>query len=111
MAYYRKVEEAPMPDAPDLTDIVFPGDRHGGGYSLKMIEPGMKYPLVYEDPARGSPPDFTHPGLHPPHRLPPGKPPFMQTPQYAQIGHVEGWMTLRGEHISLDGNGLRTSTK
>src|SRR3546814_2550023 len=43
MAYYRKVEEAPMPDAPDLTDIVFPGDRHGGGYSLKMIEPGMKY--------------------------------------------------------------------
>src|SRR5215217_4829196 len=48
MAYYRKVEEAPMPDQPDLRDITFPG----GGYSLKMLEPGMKYHLQYADEAR-----------------------------------------------------------
>jgi hypothetical protein len=110
MAYYRKVEEAPMPDAPDLTDITFPGDRNGGGYSLKMIEPGMKYHLQYEDPSRGFALDFTHTGLHEPHRFPPGKPPFMATPHYDQLGHVEGWMTLRGERIRIDGIGVRDRT-
>src|SRR3546814_7769278 len=97
MAYYRKVEEAPMPADPDLADIAFPGDANGPGYSLRMIEPGMKYHLQYEDPARGFALDFTHTGLHPPHRFPPGEPPFMATPHYDQLGHVEGWMTLRGE--------------
>lgn len=110
MAYYRKVEEAPMPDAPDLTDITFPGDRNGGGYSLKMLEPGMKYHLRYDDPARGFALDFTHTGLHEPHRFPPGKPPFMATPHYDQLGHVEGWMTLRGERIRIDGIGVRDRT-
>lgn len=110
MAYYRKVEEAPMPDDPDLTDIVFPGDRNGPGYSLKMLEPGMEYHLQYEDPARGFALDFTHTGLHPPHRFPPGKPPFMATPHYDQLGHVEGWMTLRGERIRIDGVGVRDRT-
>src|SRR3546814_12983622 len=96
-----------MPDAPDLTDIVFPGDRHGGGYSLKMIDPGMKYHLVYDDPARGFARDFTHTGLHPPHRFPPGKPPFMATPHFDQRGHVEDWMPLRGGRIRIDGIGVR----
>jgi hypothetical protein len=39
MAYFKKVEEAPMPDHPDLREITFPG----GGYSLKMLDPGMRY--------------------------------------------------------------------
>ncbi|MGI4802364.1 MAG: hypothetical protein ACRYG8_51690 [Janthinobacterium lividum] len=41
LPYYRTVEEAPMPDDPDLRDITFPH----GGYSLKMLELGMKYHL------------------------------------------------------------------
>ena len=110
MAYYRKVEEAAMPDDPDLRDITFPGDKDGPGYSLKMIEPGMKYHLQYEDAARGFALDFTHTGLHQPHRFPPGRPPFMQTPHFDQLGHIEGWMTLRGERIRIDGIGVRDRT-
>ena len=110
MAYYRKVEEAAMPDDPDLRDITFPGDKHGPGYSLKMLEPGMKYLLQYEDAARGFALDFTHSGLDEPHRFPPGRPPFMQTPHFDQLGHVEGWMTLRGERIRIDGIGVRDRT-
>ena len=106
LAYYKKVEEAAMPDAPDLRDIVFPG----GGYALRMIEPGMKYHLQYDDPERGFALDFTHTGIHPPHRFEPGEPPFMQTPHYDQLGHVLGTMTLRGETIAIDGVGVRDRT-
>ena len=106
LAYYRKVEEAPMPDNPDLREITFPR----GGYSLKMLEPGMKYHLTYSDPEQNFALDFTHTGVHPPHRFRPGEPPFMQTPHYDQLGHVEGWMNLRGEKIRLDGVGVRDRT-
>ena len=106
LAYYRKVEEAPMPEAPDLRDITFPQD----GYTLKMIEPGMKYHLTYADPARGFALDFVHTGVHPPHRFRPGEPPFIQTPHYDQLGHVVGTMTLRGETIPIDGVGVRDRT-
>jgi hypothetical protein len=106
LAYYKKVEEAPMPDAPDLRDITFPN----GGYSLKMIEPGMKYHLEYSDKERGFALDFTHTGVHAPHRFQPGEPPFIQTPHYDQLGHVVGTMTLRGETIAIDGVGVRDRT-
>ncbi len=106
MAYYRKVEEAPMADAPDLRDITYPVD----GYTLKMLEPGMKYHLVYADPSRDFALDFTHTGLHRPHRFPPGEAPFMSTPHFDQLGQVEGTMTLRGERICIDGIGVRDRT-
>jgi hypothetical protein len=110
MAYFRKVEEAAMPDNPDLRDITFPGDAAGPGYGLKMIEPGMNYHLHYEDAARGFSLDFTHTGLHAPHRFPAGKPPFMQSPHFDQLGHVTGAMMLRGERIVIDGIGVRDRT-
>src|SRR3546814_7022885 len=34
----------------------------------------------------------------------------MATPHYDQLGHVEGWMTLRGERIRIDGIGVRDRT-
>lgn len=110
MAYYRKVEAAPMPDNPDLTDIIFPGDRHGAGYSLKMLESGRKYHLKYDDPARNFALDFTFSGLHEPRPFPAGRPPFMTTPHFDQLGHVEGWLTLRGERIRIDSLGVRDRT-
>ncbi|MCC2980278.1 hypothetical protein [Sphingomonas sp. IC4-52] len=106
LAYYRKVEEAPMPPEPDLRDITFPK----GGYSLKMLEPGMKYHLSYEDPARDFALDFIHTGVHRPHRFRPGEPPFIQTPHFDQLGHVVGTMRLRGETIPIDGVGVRDRT-
>jgi hypothetical protein len=106
MAYYKKAEEVPMPDAPDLRDITFPG----GGHSLKMLEPGMKYHIAYEDKPRNFALDFTFTGSHPPHRAQPGEPPFMTTPHYDQVGHVLGTMTLRGEVIPLDCHSVRDRT-
>jgi hypothetical protein len=106
LAYYKRVEEAPMPAAPDLRDITFPG----GGYSLKMLEPGMKYHLGYSDPERRFGLDFTHTGVHAPHRFPVGEPPFMQTPHFDQLGHIEGVLTLHGEKIPIESYSVRDRT-
>lgn len=106
MAYYRKVEEAPMPDSPDLRDIVFPK----GGYSLKAIEPGMKYHLAYADEARDFALDFVFAGAHPPRRFEPGEPPFINTPHFDQLGRITGTMRLRGEDIALDCWSVRDRT-
>jgi len=106
LAYYQKVEETRMPEAPDLRDITFPA----GGYSLKVLEPLMKYHLTYADPERNFALDFTHTGVHPPHRYSPGEPPMMHTPHLDQLGHVEGELTLRGEKIRIDCHSVRDRT-
>ena len=106
MAYYRKVEEVPVPETPDLRDVTFPGI----GYSLKMLEPGMKYHLQYEDKDRDFALDFVFTGAHPPRRFEPGEPPFIQTPHYDQLGKVEGTLRLRGEDIRLDCWSVRDRT-
>lgn len=106
MAYYRKVEEAPMPDDPDLREIAFPG----GGYSLKMLEPGTKYHLQYVDPERDFALDFIFTGVHPPRRFEPGEPPFIQTPHYDQLGRVVGTMRLDGEELAIDSWSVRDRT-
>ncbi|WP_296675605.1 hypothetical protein [Novosphingobium sp.] len=106
MAYYRKVEEAAMPADPDLREITFPG----GGYSLKMLEPGMKYHLQYEDRDRDFALDFVHTGAHPPRRFEPGEPPFITTPHYDQLGHIVGTMRLDGEDIAIDSWSVRDRT-
>ena len=106
MAYYKKVENAPMPEAADLRSITFPS----GGYSLRMIEPGMKYHLQYDDAERGFALDFIHTGVHPPRRFDPGEPPFLQTPHYDQLGHIVGTMRLDGESIAIDCWSVRDRT-
>ncbi|MEP7350191.1 MAG: hypothetical protein ABI668_09605 [Sphingorhabdus sp.] len=106
MAYFKKVEAAAMPDAPDLRDITFPND----GYTLKMLEPGMKYHLSYEDAARDFALDFIFTGTHAPRRFDPGEPPFMRTPHFDQLGHIVGTMKLRGETIPLDCYSVRDRT-
>ena len=106
MAYYKKVEEEPMPDDPDLRDITFPG----GGYTLKMLEPGIKYHLKYTDPDRDFALDFVFTGAHPPRRFEPGEPPFINTPHYDQLGRVEGVLTLEGEEIPIDSWSVRDRT-
>ncbi|MET0377144.1 MAG: hypothetical protein ABW128_23160 [Rhizorhabdus sp.] len=106
MAYYKKVEEAPMPDDPDLRDITYPK----GGYSMKMLEPGMKYEIKYDDKDRDFGLDFIFEGLHPPRRFEPGEPPFIKTPHYDQLGRVTGVLRLRGEDIPLNCLSVRDRT-
>ena len=106
MPYYKKVEEVALPGEPDLRNIAYPA----GGYSLRMIEPGMKYHIVYEDADRDFALDFVFEGAHPPRRFEPGEPPFIQTPHYDQLGHLKGVMRLRGEVIALDCWSMRDRT-
>ncbi|MGE0387124.1 MAG: hypothetical protein AB7Q97_20570 [Gammaproteobacteria bacterium] len=106
LAYYRRAEEVPMPPAPDLRDIAFPG----GGYSVKMLRPLMDYHVAYRDEARNFALEFEHRGTHPPRRFTPGEAPMMHNPHLDQLGHIVGEMTLRGEKIRIDGIGVRDRT-
>ena len=106
MAYYKKVEAVPMPDNPEMRDIVYPS----GGCTLKMLEPGMKYHVRYDDAVRDFALDFEFTGTQPPRRFDPGEPPFIHTPHYDQLGHVVGTMKLRGETIAIDSYSVRDRT-
>jgi hypothetical protein len=106
LAYYRAVDQAPMPPGPDLRDITFPG----GGFSVQMIEPLMRYRVAYADPDRDFSVDLEHRGVHPPHRFTPGQPPMMFSPHLDQLGHVTGTITLHGERIPVDCHSLRDRT-
>ena len=106
LAYYKRVEDAPMPAETDLRDISFPG----GGYSLKMLEPLMRYRMTYADPARNFGFDFVHAGTHAPKRFPPGEAPMLNNPHLDQLGHITGTLTLRGETIPIDCYSVRDRT-
>jgi hypothetical protein len=98
LAYYKRSSALPMPAGADLRDIQFPG----GGYRLKMLEPGMKYRVGYKDPEANFSIEFEFTAAHPPQRFTPGEPPAMYTPHIDQHGHYLGEMTLRGEKIPID---------
>ena len=106
LAYYRAVEQAPMPADPDLRDITFPA----GGFSVKMLDPLMNYRVTYSDAERDFAIDLDFRGVHPPHRFTPGQPPMMYSPHLDQVGHVTGTLTLRGEQIPVDCYSLRDRT-
>lgn len=106
LAYYKKVEDAPMPDDPDLRAITFPQ----GGYSLKVLKPTMDYHVGYSDPERNFGLDFEHLSVHPPHRFTPGEAPAMHNPHFDQLGRVRGVLTLHGEKIPVDCYSVRDRT-
>jgi hypothetical protein len=106
LAYYKKVEHAPMPKAPDLRDIQFPQ----GGYSLKMLKPLMDYHVGYSDPERSFAIELEHRSVHPPHRFTPGEAPAMHNPHIDQLGHMTGALTLYGERIPIDCYSVRDRT-
>ena len=106
LAYYKLVEDAPMPPAPDLRDIVFPN----GGYALKMLKPLMSYRVAYRDAERNFAIEFEFDAAHPPHRFTPGEPPAMHNPHIDQLGRFRGELVLRGERIPIDCWSVRDRT-
>ena len=106
LAYYRLVEQAPMPAEPDLRNITFPG----GGFSVTMLDPLTNYRIAYADAERDFAIEIEHRSVHPPHRFTPGQPPMMSSPHLDQLGHVTGTLTLRGERIPVDCFSIRDRT-
>lgn len=106
LAYYKLVEDAPMPPQPDLRDIVFPQ----GGYALKMRKPLMDYQVAYRDAERGFAIAFEFRAAHPPHRFTPGEPPAMHNPHIDQLGRFTGELVLHGERIPIDCWSVRDRT-
>ena len=106
LAYYKNMPDVPMPDAPDLRDITFPG----GGFSVKMLEPLMDYRVAYRDEDADFAVEFEHRSVHPPRRFTPGEAPAMNNPHLDQLGHVTGVLVLHGEHIPIDCHSVRDRT-
>lgn len=106
LAYYKKVEDAPMPADPDLRNITFPQ----GGYKLKMLTPLMDYHVTYQDAERHFGIEFEHRSVHPPHRFTPGEAPCLTNPHIDQLGRMTGILTLHGERIAIDCFSVRDRT-
>ena len=106
LAYYKVMDDVPMPENPDLRDITFPQ----GGYSLKMLKPLMDYELTYADPERDFALEFTFRACHPPHRFTPGEAPCVNNPHIDQLGKYEGTLTLFGERIPINCWSVRDRT-
>ncbi len=106
LAYYKKVEDAPVPERADLRDITFAN----GGYHLKMLKPLMDYSVTYKDAEQGFALEMEHRSVHPPRRFMPGEPPAMHNPHLDQLGWITGTMTLRGERIPLKSLSVRDRT-
>jgi hypothetical protein len=106
LAYYKNFGPLEMPANPDLRDITFPG----GGYSLKMLKPGMDYHVAYKDPDRNVSIEFEHRSVHRPHRFTPGQAPALHNPHFDQLGHIVGELKLNGEKIPIDCYSVRDRT-
>jgi len=86
----------PLPAVRDLREFTFPN-----GYSVKMLEPLRRYALRYQDRDHiGLDLEFT--AIQPPHRFPPGLPPFDRSGHFDQAGRVTGTLVLRGETLRVD---------
>jgi hypothetical protein len=106
LAYYKKMPNLPMPAGADLRDITFPGP----GYTVRMLEPLMRYRVAYADLEESFAVEFEHHGVHPPQRFTPGEAPAMHNPHLDQLGHITGEMTLRGERLAIDCYSVRDRT-
>ncbi len=99
--YYKYQHTQPLPEERDLRDFSFPE-----GYSVKMIEPLMKYELSFADRDLVKI-DCVFDALFPPHGYTSNEPPFHAQPHLDQMGHVTGEMVLHGETIPIDCYSIR----
>lgn len=94
--YYKYQYNQPIPEGADLRDFSFPES-----YSIRMLEPLMRYRLSFSDRDLVSI-ECEFEGLFPPHGFKSGEPPFATQPHLDQMGHVTGEMRLHGERIAID---------
>lgn len=78
-----------------LTDF-----RLENSYAVKMIEPGRKFRLTYDDPSRKNAYDLTYTAVSDPMVWASGR-------HFEQVMKVEGDLYLRGEHHEVEGFNIR----
>jgi hypothetical protein len=96
LPYFSTQFSQPLPRERDLRDFTFTE-----GFSVRMIEPLMRYHVGYQDRKLLSV-DLTFEGVSAPHRFASGKPPFGASPHLDQAGRMFGEIVLRGEKIPVD---------
>jgi hypothetical protein len=96
LPYFQYQHTQPLPAVRDLRDFTFPN-----GYSVKMLDPLRRYALRYQDRDHIRL-DLEFTAIQPPHRFPPGLPPFDRSGHLDQAGRVVGTLVLRGETLRVD---------
>ena len=94
--FYEHQVVQPIRDERDLRDFQYPT-----GYSIKMLDPLMRYKLHYQKDDVLTV-DLDWQGIMEPHPFGKGKPPFEKASHFDQMGHVTGSLVLRGETIAVD---------
>lgn len=93
-----------LPDGTDLADCRLPN-----GVAVRVLEPGMRYALGYDDGERLQA-RLTFDGVMPPEPLTGVDSTFGKASHFDQFGRVTGELVLHGEHIAIDCIGMRDRT-
>jgi hypothetical protein len=93
-----------LPAGTDLADCTLPN-----GIAIRMLEPGMRYALGYDDGERLRC-DLTFAGVMPPEPLAGRDSTFGKASHFDQLGRVTGEIVLHGERIAVDCIGMRDRT-
>jgi hypothetical protein len=88
----------------DLRDVALPN-----GVVIRVVEPGMRYDLGYEDGHRLSLQLQFH-GVMPPEPLAAVGSTFGSAHHFDQFGRVTGTLVVNGEHLDIDCIGMRDRT-
>ncbi|MDO8388900.1 MAG: hypothetical protein Q7V57_00300 [Actinomycetota bacterium] len=98
LPYWAYFDHQAVPSPLDLREASFMN-----GFSVTMLEPGMKYHLRYKfRELEEFVADLQFEGLTPPVPHVHGAPPFTGSSHYDQHGHVTGNLWLKGEQIPVD---------
>lgn len=93
-----------LPADTDLADCTLPN-----GVSMRVLEPGMRYALGYDDGERLRC-DLTFTGIMRPEPLTGRDSTFGKASHFDQLGRVSGEIVLHGETIAVDCIGMRDRT-
>jgi len=96
--YYGWFSHHPLPEKLELSDV-----RFKSGYSVRCLEPAMRYALGYQfRDSRELVADLEFAGIVPPVPHVQGAPPFVGSSHYDQPGRLTGTLELRGEILEVD---------
>ena len=102
--YSANYSALPLPRDQDLDDCRLPT-----GLAIKVLEPGQRYALRYDDGDRLQA-DLRFEGVMPPQPLTAVGSTFGSAHHFDQLGRVRGELILHGERISIDCIGMRDRT-
>lgn len=102
--YSANYTSLPLPADADLRDATLPT-----GVSVRVLEPGQRYAVGFDDPGRLQV-DLEFAGVMAPEPLTTGGSTFGRASHFDQIGRVSGHIELLGERIAIDCLSVRDRT-